>query len=131
MSSYGRRFFKEENIERQYYANTLRVNLMALIQRTDEKYPWEYEEWQATYPYLSKFLNEVDSDYGKTEEDYFNIISDFYKLSEKDKWLLESLHESLDKHLKKYVLPKPKSIKSFVPYTAALLIGMFLGWVLF
>ena len=131
MSKYGAdRLIKERDIERQYYANTLRVNLMALVLQNDGKYPWESEEWIDAYPSLSRFLNEVDSEYGISDDDYFSIVSDFHRLSQQNKWMLQSLHESLEKHQKKYVLPKPFNIKSVIPFIATLIIGVLIGWLL-
>jgi len=131
MSNYGpEKRYKTKHIERQYYANTLHVNLLALVQKTGDEYPWATDEWQNNYPHLSRFLHHSDSDYGETEEDYFNIISDYNKLSEKEEWMLDSMHISLEKHLKKYVLPKPKSFKALLRFILLFVIGVFIGWLL-
>ncbi|CAN0330078.1 unnamed protein product, partial [Chrysoparadoxa australica] len=82
-------------------------------------------------PYLSKFLNDRSSEYGKTEEDYFNIVSDVSRLCQKDKWVATSLHESLGRDLKKYVVPKPLIAQSVLRYLAVLLLGVVLGSLLF
>ena len=127
----GGRLIEERRIRLQYFANTLRVNLLALIQKIDDKYPWESEEWQEIYPNLSHFLNNTDSDFGGSDEEYFEIVKDYYELSKKDKWVLVSLHESHEKDLKKYVLPKPRTLKTILLYLIWLSVGVLLGWLLF
>lgn len=127
----GKRLIEERRIRLQYFANTLRVNLLALVQKTDDKYPWESEAWQEIYPNLSHFLNNTDSDFCGSDEEYFEIMKDYFELSKKDKWILISLHESHAKDLEKYVLPKPRTTKTMRPYFIGLGVGVLLGWLLF
>lgn len=132
MSRYsGKRLKDDRRIRLQYFANTLRVNLLALVQKTDDKYPWESEAWQEIYPDLSRFLNNADLDFGDTDEEYFEIIKDYLHLSKKDKWILVSLHESHAKDIEKYVLPKPRTLKTIQSYLIWLGVGVLLGWLLF
>ncbi len=132
MSNFNlKRLEEERHIERQYYANTLRVNMLALVQMTEGKYPWDNEEWLNAYPDLGRFLQEADSEYGSAEEDYLKILSQYHALSKIEKWLLESYHKSLKKHNDKYVLPMPVNLKSSLPYIVTFIIGIAIGWLLF
>ena len=127
----GQRLLNEERVKRQYFANTLRTNLLALVQQTDGRYPWESGTWQDVYPNLSRFLNNTYADFGGSDEEYSQIIKDYLHLSQKEKWILESLHESHANNLRKYAPPKPRTFKTLCPILLCFGVGIFLGWLLF
>ena len=128
MSGYDWKYsIKEEHIERQYFSNTYRINLLALTTMVDDKYPWEYQDWAQNYPKLSKFLSYETQDYGETEEDYFELLKEYRHLVQKDKWVLESVHESLNKNLSTYMFGKPKKIKHYIPHISLFILGLIIG----
>ena len=127
----ARRFYVEQHIERQYYANSLRICILAVASKEDGKYPWEMEDWQTLYPSLSSFLCNSDRDYGENEADYFKIISDYEKCTKVNEWMLDDLYNSLAKDKRKYILPRPFRLKNHVSIIVGFLIGLSLGWLWF
>lgn len=121
----------ERHQKRGYYAGLMRTTCIALIAKSDDKFPWESEVWQQSNPELSAFLSNPESEYGGTQEEYNILMQQFSLLANEYKWLNKHIHEFAEKDKSKHLPPKPVSTKKIGLILLILAIGVVLGGVLF
>ena len=73
----------EIHTSRLHYSNALRLTTRIVVSKVDGAYPWELDYWKVNTPELSNFLSDHNSNYGKTEDDYFQLINQFHQFSKK------------------------------------------------
>ena len=95
MGKFAQNVCDHHDIKRLYFSNSMRIYLHCVSNSPI----WESEFWKQHYPELSNFLINLDSDYGKTEEDYIIIMNQFYDATKKMQWIKRGLRKRLKKEI--------------------------------
>ena len=127
----GKKYIEEKHNERLYYSSVMRTTCLALVSKSGDIYPWSTNEWSEKYPELASFLNDPESDYGKTEEDYRILLVQFAELFEIEPWLNKYCQSFIRKDQIEYLPAKPFNLKMAGMFSVVLLFGLFFGWLMF
>ncbi len=122
---------KEKHNARLYYSGLMRTTCIAHTLNENGGFPWESRKWKDSYPVLSDFLNNTDSAYGSTQEDYDLLLHQFSIVFKEYKWLKDDLHVYMKSETNKYLPKKYISIKAISIYAALIAFSVFIGSSLF
>ncbi len=98
-----------------------------------ERQPWETITWLNKWPELCDFLNDSNSIYGSTIEDYALIMSQFQEVQSNFQWMIKAYYYYIKENSEKFrIEPPPSPARFFLPKIIGVLfvLGVILYFVL-